>query len=140
MRSFITENLNKLALLESYFPPENCAEFERRYTAGDLYFRDAYHSEVDLCDVRLDGVHFEKHSCFSNADFSGGNLHGTSFGKRNLNCVDFSNCPLTGAIFQLAAIRSVKTKGVAVAGIKNSRGTLYGCEFVDGDEPLLWEW
>jgi uncharacterized protein YjbI with pentapeptide repeats len=120
--------------LEGYTPPQNRAELERRYAAGERYFPNTDLSDADLSGIKLDGAVFEQHSWFPDADFSGASLRGTSFRECNLKCVDFSNSDLTGAILELAAIESIKTKGAAMAGVKVQGATCYGSELGEGDE------
>ena len=126
--------------LDGYTPPQNRAELEQRYAAGERCFPNTDLSDEDLSGIKLDGADFEKHSWFSDADFSGASLRGTSFRECNLKCVNFSNCDLTGAILERAAIESIKAKGAAVAGVKVRGATFYGCELAEGDELPSWEW
>lgn len=90
--------------------------------------------------MQLDGANFEKHSWFHSANFSGASLRGTSFRECNVKCVDFSNADLTGAIFELAAIESIRATGAVLNGVKVNGATFYGCELADGDELPSWEW
>jgi uncharacterized protein YjbI with pentapeptide repeats len=120
--------------LEGYTPPQNRAELERRYAAGERNFPNTELCDANLRGIRLDGADFAKHSWFADADFSGASLRGTSFRECNLKCVDFSNCDLTGAILELAAIEAIDTKGATLAGVKVQGATCYGCELDDGDE------
>ena len=125
---------------DDYTPPKNRAELERRYQAGERRFPNTDLSGADLSGINLDGADFEKHSWFPDADFSGASLRGTSFRECNLKCVNFTNCDLTGAIFELAAIESIKTTGAATGGVKLRGATFYGCELAEGDELPSWEW
>jgi uncharacterized protein YjbI with pentapeptide repeats len=125
---------------DGYTPPQNRIELERRYEAGERRFPNTDLSGENLSGLNLDGADFGKHSWFPDADFSGASLRGTSFRECNLKCVDFSNCDLTGAILELAAIESVKTNGAIAEGIKVGGATFYGCELADGDELPSWEW
>ena len=61
-------------------------------------------------------------------------MRGTSFRECNLKCADFSNADLTGAIFELAAIESIKAKGAVLEGVKVKGATFYGRELAEGDE------
>jgi uncharacterized protein YjbI with pentapeptide repeats len=125
---------------EEYQPPETREELERRYAAGERCFPETELSDADLSWVKLDGADFEKHSWFSDANFSGASLRGTSFRECNLKCADFTNADLTGAIFELAAIESIKAKGAVLEGVKVKGATFYGCELAEGDELPSWEW
>lgn len=124
---------------EDYRPPESRAELEQRYAAGERYFPDTELSDADLSGIVLDGADFEKHSWFFDANFSGASLRGTSFRECNVKCADFSNADLTGAIFELAAIESIKATGALLDGVKVKGATFYGCELADGDELPSWE-
>ena len=104
--------------LEGYTPPQSRAELDRRYAAGERCFPNTDLSDVNLAGIKLDGADFTKHSWFADADFSGASLRGTSFRECNLKCVNFSNCDLTGAILELAAIESIKANGAVVEGVK----------------------
>ena len=94
---------------EDYKPPENRAELELRYAAGERHFPNTDLSGEYLVGIKLDGADFEKHSWFFDADFSGASLRGVSFRECNLKCANFSAADLTGAIFERAAIESIKT-------------------------------
>ncbi|MDT4329057.1 pentapeptide repeat-containing protein [Methylomonas sp. MED-D] len=124
---------------KDYRPPESRAELEQRYAAGERRFPDTELSDADLSGIVLDGADFEKHSWFFDANFSGASLRGTSFRECNVKCADFSNADLTGAIFELAAIESIKATGALLNGVKVKGATFYGCELADGDELPSWE-
>lgn len=123
-----------------YRPPESRAELERRYAAGERCFPETDLSDADLSGMQLDGADFEKHSCFHSANFAGASLRGTSFRECNVKCADFSDADLTGAIFELAAIESIRTTGAVLNGVKVRGATFYGCELPDGAEMPSWEW
>jgi uncharacterized protein YjbI with pentapeptide repeats len=125
---------------EDYRPPETRAELEKRYAAGERSFPKTDLSDADLSGMKLDGADFEKHSWFSDANFSGASLRGTSFRECNVKCADFSNADLTDAIFELAAIESIKATDAILNGVKVNGATFYGCELADGDELPSWEW
>jgi uncharacterized protein YjbI with pentapeptide repeats len=125
---------------EDYRPPESRAELERRYAAGERYFPQTDLSDADLSGMQLDGAHFEKHSWFHGANFSGASLRGTCFRECNVKCADFSNADLTGAIFELAAIESIRATGAVLDGVRVKGATFYGCELPDGAELPSWEW
>ncbi|MBN2886818.1 MAG: pentapeptide repeat-containing protein [Chromatiaceae bacterium] len=124
---------------ENYRPPESRAELEKRYAAGERFFPDTELSDADLSGIVLDGADFEKHSWFFDSNFSGASLRGTSFRECNVKCADFSNADMTGAIFELAAIESIKATGALLDGVKVKGATFYGCELADGDELPSWE-
>lgn len=126
--------------LEDYLPPTSRAELEKRYAAGERYFPETELSDADLSGIVLDDADFEKHSWFADADFSGASLRGTSFRECNVKCANFSNADLTGAIFELAAIESIKATGALRDGVKVKGATFYGCELSEGDELPSWEW
>ncbi len=125
--------------LENYRPPASRAELEDRYAAGERCFPQTDLSDADLSGIQLNGADFEKHSWFHNANFSGVSLRGASFRECNVKCVDFSNADLTGAIFELAAIESIRTTGAVLNGVKVNGATFFGCELADGDELPCWE-
>ena len=100
----LTWNVMRFHLRPDYSPPLTRTELEQRYAAGERCFPETDLCEADLSGIKLDGVSFEKHSWFHSADFSGASLRGTSFRECNLKCANFSNCDLTGAILELAAI------------------------------------
>lgn len=125
---------------EHYHPPKSRAELEERYALGERRFPDTELSDADLSGVVLDGADFEKHSWFADANFSGASLRGTSFRECNVKCANFSNADLTGAVFELAAIESIKATGAVRDGVKVKGATFYGCELADGDELPSWEW
>lgn len=124
----------------SYRPPTSRAELEKRYANGERLFPETELSDADLSGIVLDGADFERHSWFADADFSGASLRGTSFRECNLKCANFSNADLTGTIFELAAIESIKATGAIRANIKVRGATFYGCELAEGDELPSWEW
>lgn len=124
---------------EDYRPPASRAELEKRYAAGQRCFPDTELSDADLSGIVLDGADFEKHSWFADANFSGASLRGTSFRECNVKCANFSNADLTGAIFELAAIESIKATGAVREGVKVKGATFYGCELLEGDELPSWE-
>jgi len=123
-----------------YRPPESRAELEKHYAAGERCFPQTELSDADLSGVQLDGVEFGKHSWFHSANFSGASLRGTSFRECNSKCVDFSNADLTDAVFELAAIESIRTRGAVVNGVKARGATFCGCELSDGEALPSWEW
>lgn len=125
---------------EDYRPPESRAELEMRYAAGERRFPKTDLSDADLSGMQLDGADFEKHSWFHSADFSGASLRGTSFRECNVKCVDFSNADLTNAVFELAAIESIRATGAILDGVKVKGATFYGCELPDGAELPSWAW
>jgi uncharacterized protein YjbI with pentapeptide repeats len=125
---------------ESYKPPENRAELELRYAAGERHFPNTDLSGESLVGVKLDGADFEKHSWFFDADFSGASLRGVSFRECNLKCVNFSDADLTGAILELAAIESIKTNGAILEEVRACGASFYGCELSENDELPSWEW
>ncbi|WP_026637270.1 pentapeptide repeat-containing protein [Duganella zoogloeoides] len=125
---------------ESYKPPENRAELERRYAAGERYFPETDLSGESLVGIKLDGADFEKHSWFFDADFSGASLRGVSFRECNLKCANFSAADLTGAILELAAIESIKTTGAKLEAVKVHGASFYGCELTENDELPSWDW
>lgn len=104
---------------EGYTPPENRAQLELRYAAGERYFPNTDLSGESLVGIKLDGADFEKHSWFFDADFSRASLRGVSFRGCNLKCVNFSAADLTGAILELAAIESIKTNGATLSELKS---------------------
>jgi uncharacterized protein YjbI with pentapeptide repeats len=61
---------------EGYKPPENRAELELRYVAGERHFPNTDLSGESLVGIKLDGADFEKNSWFFDADFSGASLRG----------------------------------------------------------------
>ncbi|MDR7305680.1 pentapeptide repeat-containing protein [Rhodoferax saidenbachensis] len=124
---------------EHYRPPKSRAELEKRYVLGERRFPNTELSDADLSGVALDGADFEKHSWFADTNFSGASLRGTSFRECNVKCANFSNADLTGAIFELAAIESIKATGAIRDGIKVKGATFYGCELAEGDELPSWE-
>jgi hypothetical protein len=123
-----------------YRPPESRDELERRYAAGERRFPNTELNDADLSGIKLDGASFEQYSWFSGAIFLGASLRGTSFRECNLKCADFSNSDLTGAIFELAAIESIKTRGAVLDGVKVRGATFYGCELAEDDALPSWEW
>jgi uncharacterized protein YjbI with pentapeptide repeats len=96
-------------------------------------------SDADLSGIMLDGADFEKHSWFFDANFAGASLRGTSFRECNVKCANFSNADLTGAVFELAAIESIKATGAQRDNIKVKGATFYGCELSEGDELPSWD-
>lgn len=124
---------------DNYKPPVSRDELMARYAIGERNFPETELSDADLSGIKLDGANFESFSWFDSANFSGASLRGTSFRECNLKCADFSNADLTGAIFELAAIESIKATGAVVEGIKVTGATFYGCNLVDGDELPSWE-
>lgn len=124
----------------AYRPPESRAELENRYAGGERSFPKTDLSDADLSGMKLDGADFERHSWFSDANFAGASLRGTNFRECNVKCADFSNADLTDAIFELAAIESIKATGAILNGVKVKGATFYGCELADGDELPSWEW
>ena len=125
---------------KDYRPPASREELERRYAAGERCFPNTELSDADLSGIKLDGADFEKHSWFFDANFSGASLRGTSFRECNLKCVNFSNADLTSAVFELAAVESIKTNGAILDGIKVKGASFYGCELSEGDALPSWEW
>ena len=125
---------------KDYRPPESREELEKRYIAGERCFPNTQLSDADFSGIKLDGANFEEHSWFSDANFSGASLRNTSFRNCNLKCVNFSNSDLTGAIFELAAIESIKKKHAVLEGVKVKGATFYGFELAEGDELPSWEW
>lgn len=125
---------------EHYHPPESRAELEKRYALGERRFPCTELSDADLSGVVLDGADFEKHSWFSNTNFSGASLRDTSFRECNVKCANFSNADLTGANFELAAIESIKATGAVRDGVRVKGATLYGRELAEGDELPSREW
>lgn len=125
---------------EDYRPAESRAELEKRYAAGERCFPQTDLSDADLSGMQLDGADFAKHSWFHSANFSGASLRGTSFRECNVKCTDFSNADLTDAIFEFAAIESIRTTGAILNGVKAKGATFYGCELPDGEELPSWEW
>jgi uncharacterized protein YjbI with pentapeptide repeats len=125
---------------EGYKPPENRAELELRYAAGERHFPNTDLSGESLVGIKLDDADFEKHSWFSDADFSGASLRGVSFRECNLKCVNFSAADLTGPILELAAIESIKTNGARLEEVKVRGASFYGCELSENDELPSWEW
>ncbi len=123
-----------------YRPPESRDELERRYAAGERRFPNTELSDANLSGITLDGASFEQHSWFSDAIFSNASLRGTSFRECNLKCADFSNSDLTGAIFELASIESIKTTGAILHGVKVKGATFCGCELSEDEELPSWEW
>ncbi|MBW8848656.1 MAG: pentapeptide repeat-containing protein [Burkholderiales bacterium] len=125
---------------ENYRPPLSRAELEKRYAAGERCFPHTDLSDADLSGVQLDGAEFGKNSWFHSANFSGASLRGTSFQECNVKCADFSNADLTDAVFELAAIESIRTTGAIVNGVRAKGATFYGCELPDGEALPSWEW
>lgn len=125
---------------EGYTPPENRAQLELRYAAGERYFPNTDLSGESLVGIKLDGADFEKHSWFFDADFSRASLRGVSFRECNLKCVNFSAADLTGAILELAAIESIKTNGATLSEVKVRGATFYGCDLGENDELPSWDW
>jgi uncharacterized protein YjbI with pentapeptide repeats len=124
---------------DDYRSPESRAELEKRYAAGERRFPGTDLSNADLSGVVLDGADFEKHSWFFDTNFSGASLRGTSFRECNVKCADFSHADLTGAIFELAAIESIKAACAVLDGVKAKGATFYGCELAEDDELPSWE-
>jgi uncharacterized protein YjbI with pentapeptide repeats len=127
-------------LPRDYRAPASREELERRYALGERFFPNTELSGADLSEIKIDGADFEKHSWFSDANFSGASLRGTSFRECNLKCANFSNADLSGAIFELASIESIKAKGASLEGVKVKGATFYGFELAEGDELPSWEW
>ncbi|MEH6460353.1 pentapeptide repeat-containing protein [Chitinimonas sp. JJ19] len=125
---------------KAYRPPESREELEKRYSAGERHFPETDLSGADLSWIVLDGADFGRWSWFFDANFKGASLRGTCFKECNVKCVDFSNADLTGAVFELAAIESIKATDAKLEGIKVKGATFYGCELAEGDELPSWEW
>ena len=125
---------------EGYRSPDSRQELERRYAAGERFFPNTELSGADLSGIKLDGADFGKHSWFSDTNFSGASLRGTSFRECNLKCANFSNADLTGSVFEFAAIESIKAQGATLSVVKVVGASFYGCKLAEGDELPSWEW
>lgn len=123
---------------KDYQSPKSRDELEKRYAAGERHFPDTDLSGADLSAIVLDGADFEKHSWFSDTNFSDASLRGTSFRDCNVKCANFSNADLTGASFEFAAIESIKATAALLDGVKTTGATFYGCALGEGDELPSW--
>ncbi|WP_158238621.1 pentapeptide repeat-containing protein [Roseateles chitinivorans] len=122
-----------------YRPPATRVELESRYATGERSFPGTDLEDTDLSGIVLDGANLEK-SWFFDTDFSGASLRGTSFRECNVKCADFSNADLTSAIFELASIESIKTRGAVLELVQVKGATFYGCELPEGAALPSWDW
>lgn len=117
-----------------YRPPESREELLRRYASGERDFPNTDLCDADLAGVALDGANFERWSWFSDTNFEGASLRGTSFRECNVKCASFRHADLTGASFERAAVEAADFDGAALEGVSFVGATCYGYTIRDGDQ------
>ena len=121
----------------TYQPPTTREELIRRYARGERTFPDIDLCDADLSGVMLDGADFAPFSWFSDTDFSGASLRGTSFRSCNVKCATFRDADLAGANFEEAAIESIDLEGAALDGTSFVGATFYGIALRAGELPPM---